>query len=95
MTPSQILDGVIDKLFEAKLKNLKQSKRESEYASEQSNRGVWMSVASPYESVSRLIAIDAMKALDLDPNDFRTRDKIINGINNRVNGTLDAVDLQH
>jgi len=42
-------------------------------------------------SVSRAIATDVMLALGLDPNDFRTRDKIINSIYKRVNGMLDYV----
>ncbi len=56
--------------------------------------GVWASDENPAESASRLVAIDAMVALGLDPNDFRTRDKIITGISDRINGMLDDAVAQ-
>ena len=64
---------------------------EGEYSATRSGDGIWMSDAKQWCSVSRMIAIDVMMAMGLDPNDFRTRDKIINGINDRVNGTLDSI----
>ena len=51
----------------------------------------WMASPDRCESVSRMVAIDAMIALGLDPADFRTRDKLILAINPRINGTLDFV----
>lgn len=61
------------------------------YAAVRSDVGVWMSDPARCESVARMVAIDAMIALGLDQNDFRTRDKIIGGISDRVNGTLNSV----
>ena len=63
---------------------------EGEYSASRSGCGIWMSSYRGM-SVSRMIAVDVMRALGLDPSDFRTRDKIINGINDRVNGTLDSI----
>jgi len=54
-----------------------------------SNTGVWMHDEKRCESVSRMVAIDVMITLGLDPADFRTRDKIINGIHDRINRSLD------
>ena len=60
-------------------------------ATRATDSGIWMSDAKRWCSVSRMIAVDVMMAMNLDPNDFRVRDKIINGINDRVNGTLDSI----
>ena len=64
----------------------------SKYTATKSDVGVWMSNDYLCESVSRMVAIDAMIALDLDPNDFRIRDRIIKGICKRIDGTLDSVN---
>ena len=95
MTPeiAQLFDDLLAGQKERERKALMKS-RPNEYDADRSSVGVWMSVRSPAYSVSRLIALDVMRTLDIDPADFRTRDKIINGISDRVNGTLDAVDLQ-
>jgi len=53
--------------------------------------GIWMDNAERFESVSRMIAIDCMLGLGLDPSDFRTRDRIISSISGRVDRTLDCV----
>jgi hypothetical protein len=39
-------------------------------------------------SAERAIVVDAMTALGLDPNDWRTRDKLIVAISPRVTGML-------
>lgn len=52
--------------------------------------GVWMHDAERTESVARMVAIDALRALGMDVNDFRIRDKVITGISARINSTLDA-----
>lgn len=51
--------------------------------------GVWMASRERCESVSRMVAIEAMEAAGLDPDDFRLRDRIINAIHHRINGSLD------
>lgn len=52
--------------------------------------GVWMESSESSQSIARAIAVDVMRALGLDHiNDFRTRDKIICAIGNRVDRTLD------
>lgn len=57
-----------------------------------SDVGVWMHDESRCESVSRMVAVDCMMALGLDHiNDFRTRDKIITAISDRINRALDEV----
>lgn len=44
------------------------------------------------ESVARMVAVDCMMALGLDHvNDFRTRDKIIVAISDRINRALSEV----
>ena len=43
------------------------------------------------ESVARAVAIDAMQALGLDPNHWRTRDKLVLAIYPRIDAALDAV----
>lgn len=53
-----------------------------------SSVGVWMDGDSS-KSISRVIAIDCMLALGLDPDDWRTRDKIIMGICRGVDEVLD------
>lgn len=53
--------------------------------------GVWMYDDGSGISVSRRVAMDVMRTLGLDPNDFRTRDKIITGISNTVDDVLDSV----
>lgn len=53
--------------------------------------GVWMHSIDRTESVARMVAIDAMIALKMDPNDWRVRDEIISWISPRINATLDAV----
>lgn len=62
-----------------------------QFTAVRSDVGVWMSDADRCESVARMIAIDAMCAIGLDPHDFKLRDKIISGIVTRVDGTLDFV----
>ena len=59
-----------------------------------SPEGVWLTDGGRYESVARAVAVDAMRALGLDPNDYRTRDKIIAGIHVRLEGSLDYLDQQ-
>ena len=59
-----------------------------------SSCGVWMHDESRCESVARMVAIDCMVSLGLDPNDFRTRDKIIVAISGRINQVLDEVFLK-
>lgn len=56
-----------------------------------SSVGVWMAQDEEMVSVSRMIAIDAMRAMGLDPNEWRLRDEIISAICQRVDGTLDSV----
>lgn len=52
---------------------------------------VWMTdIGDESVSVSRLVAVDAMRALGLDPNDFRTRDKIIMAISGTINAAMDT-----
>ncbi len=56
-----------------------------------SDCGVWMESSGNSQSIARVIAVDAMRALGLDYiNDFKTRDKIIMAIVIRVDQTLDA-----
>jgi hypothetical protein len=44
------------------------------------------------ESVARMVAMDCMMALNLDyANDFRTRDKIIVAISDRIDRTLNEI----
>lgn len=62
-----------------------------QFFAKRSSVGVWMFDEYRCESVARMVAIDTMIALGLDPHDFRTRDKIITGISERINGTLDCV----
>ena len=38
-----------------------------------------------------MVAIDVMDTLGMDPGDFKTRDNLINGIHDRINGMLDCV----
>jgi hypothetical protein len=57
-----------------------------------SDVGVWMNDESRCESVARMVAVDCMMALGLDHiNDFRTRDKIIVAISDRINRALSEV----
>ena len=56
-----------------------------------SPKGVWMYDIAACESVARGIAIDAMQALGLDPDHWRTRDKLIFAICPRIDAALDAV----
>ena len=51
---------------------------------------VWM--VAPYESAARHIATKAMISLGLDPDDFRTRDKIITGISAEVTNMLNQAE---
>jgi len=53
--------------------------------------GVWMTCDDPMVSVSSAIAIEAMQALGLDPNDWRQRGRVIAAISERVNATLDGI----
>lgn len=62
------------------------------YTASRSDVGVWMHSEERTESVARMVAIDAMVALGLNPNDFKTRDKIIGAISDRINATLDHVN---
>lgn len=57
---------------------------------EKSEVGVWMADVEKTESVARAVAVDAMLALGIDPNDFRRRDKLIEAIYPRINGSLDS-----
>ena len=50
--------------------------------------GVWMASTDNSESAARRVAVDCMFALGLDPSDFKTRDKIITGISDRIDGML-------
>ena len=50
---------------------------------------VWMLDSESCCSAERAIAVDAMLALGLDPNDWRLRDKLIQAISPRVTGMLD------
>lgn len=52
---------------------------------------VWMTSKDSQVSVAREIAMLAILAMDLDPNDFRLRDKVIVAISNVVAHSLDAV----
>ena len=56
-----------------------------------SPEGVWMYDIAACESVARAVAIDAMQALGLDPDHWRTRDKLIFAICPRIDAALDAV----
>lgn len=58
------------------------------YLVSRSAEGVWM---SDDESVSRKVAIDAMVAMGLNPDDFWIRDRLIMAISDRIDGSLDAV----
>ncbi len=60
---------------------------------QKTKEGVWM--ASEWESVARAIAVEAITAMDLDPDDFRLRDKVIVAIANTVDESLDSVDSAH
>ena len=53
-----------------------------------SDTGVWMWDERQFESVARVIAIDCMVVLGMDPSDFRTRDKVIVAISPRVQQAL-------
>ncbi len=57
---------------------------------QRSDSGVWMDGVSA-NSISRIIAIDCMLALGLDPDNWEIRDKIIMGICRGVDGVLDEV----
>ena len=61
------------------------------YAAIRSSVGVWMAPDGACVSVARMIAIEAMQAMGLDPTEWRLRDKIIMAISDRVNGTMDFV----
>jgi len=61
------------------------------YPAVRSDVGVWMADEERCESVARMVAIDAMIALGLDPREFKTRDRVITAISDRINGTLDTV----
>lgn len=61
------------------------------YQAVRSPEGEWMANGGRCEPIARLVAIDAMLALGLDPSDFRTRYKLIDAISDRINGTLDSV----
>ena len=63
------------------------------YAAERSDTGVWLSVEDRVQiSVARQLAVDMMVSLGMDPEDFKTRDKIIMAISPRVEGVLDHVN---
>lgn len=49
--------------------------------------GVWM--VDETTSAARAIAFQAMLSLEVDPNDFRKRDKVIIGISNMLEQMLD------
>lgn len=51
--------------------------------------GVWMMDNARFESAARHLAIRAMVAMDLDPNDFRLRDKVIMATADTLNRMLD------
>lgn len=53
--------------------------------------GVWMHDEDRCESFARMVAIDAMRALGMDPSDFRKRDAVIEGISSRLKAALDEV----
>ena len=63
----------------------------SEYTVTRAECGVWMADDANHISAARAIAEDAMRSLGMDTADFRTRDKIIMGIADRVGGMLDHV----
>lgn len=50
---------------------------------------VWMT--DNQTSAARALAVDAMRALGMNEGDWRTRDTIIMGINDRINRMLDQV----
>lgn len=54
----------------------------------------WMTGGYPDKTASRAIAEDVMLALNIDPQDWRTRDKLIDAIYERVNGMLDSAALR-
>lgn len=60
---------------------------------ERTPEGVWMHNSARTESMARVVAIDAMRALGMDPSDFRVRDKIIVAIGPRIDSAFDAVAL--
>lgn len=53
------------------------------------NTGVWMMDNERCESAARHLAIRALVAMDLDPNDFRLRDKVIMATADTLNRMLD------
>lgn len=53
---------------------------------------VWMTDDQQHISAARAVAVDVMRCLGMDENDFRTRDKIIFAIIDRIDGMLDHVD---
>lgn len=65
--------------------------KEAEYTVPVNKDGaVWM-IRDSKVSVARAIATDVMFALNMNPDDWRTRDKIIDSIYKRVEGILDYV----
>ena len=63
------------------------------YAVRRSICGVWLCCDYRNISVARAVAEDAMRALDLDPDDFRTRDRLTMAISPRTDGMLSFVRL--
>lgn len=60
----------------------------SERRFEKSDCGVWM-VRGTTNSIARHVAIQAMRALDMDVNDFRKRDAVIMEISGTIEEALD------
>lgn len=52
---------------------------------------VWMVSPSHIESAPRMLAIQALHAMRLDPNDFRLRDDVITAIDGPLEGMLNHV----
>ena len=51
---------------------------------------VWMASRHDCISAARLVAVDAMRALGHNPEDFRLRDKVVLAIFPTVNDQLDS-----
>ena len=64
---------------------------DSTYPVTPSKCGVWMADPRRRLSASRMVAIDVMDTLGMDPGDFKMRDNLIDGIHDRINGMLDCV----
>jgi ABC-type taurine transport system ATPase subunit len=56
-----------------------------------SENGVWMLEGQGFNSAARTIAVEAMRALKHDTNDFRKRDAVIDAIYETLEGMLNYV----